>query len=193
MTRPTRSQLVMQLVTEAVLRCRLPWNAYAGLVVEHYHATVPITERSWEFSVATTAENFEKASRLNTQTVRRILTGERRMCVDIEESLVAALPEAEREHVVAMLLDRNGLLLARKPADADDSLGQVRSACSLMRKAAQAVEAIAPMLEDNGTIGPEDAQHFPAALEAVNSVQGACVTVVAQVTAAMRRAQQVAA
>lgn len=184
---PTRSQLLCSLITDALLRTRTPWNAYAAAVVEHYHAHVAVADRSWEFHVATTADNHERASRLNTQTIKRILYGERRMCVDIAESLVAGVPESERDRIVSRLLDRSGLLLARKPADLDRAAGQVRSACQLMRAAAAAVERVAPMLEDR-VVTADDAPHFVPALEAINGLMGVCVSLSTQITGAMGQA-----
>lgn len=182
--RPTRSQVIATLVTAAVLESRTQWNAYAGEVVLHYHDTVAVDDRDVEFHVATTADNHERATRLNTQTVRRILSGEIRMCVDIEESLINALPDPYRDHVLGELLARDGLLLARRPPARGDVAGQVAAPCDLLRSAAGAVERIAPMLA-NGSIGPEDRAHFAAALKGINDVMGVCITLNAQIVDAM--------
>ena len=77
--RPTRSQVISTLVNAAVLESRTQWNAYAAEVVLHYHDTVAVEDRDVEFHVATTADNHERATRLITQTVRRILSGVIRM------------------------------------------------------------------------------------------------------------------
>lgn len=183
--RPTRSQLIGTLIADAVLRSRLTWNAYADAVVQHYHDMVSLDDRVVEFRVATTAANHESCTRLNTQAVRRLLSGEIRMCVDIEESLIAALPDDHRDHLMSALLARDGLLLARRPPATEDLVGQVTTPCELMRSAANAVERIAPMLADGTGIGPEDAPHFVNALEGINTVMGACVTLNAQITNAM--------
>lgn len=181
--RATRSELLAGLVTQAVLSTRMGWKAYTQGVVDHYHATVATLDRLVEFRVATTADNAEKASRHNTQIVRRFLSGEYRMLVDLEESLIAALPPAERDRVMSVLLERNGLLLARKPPADDGLAAQVAAPCELMRQAATAVERIAPMLA-NGRIGPEDDRYFVAALQALNAVMGVCITIITQIAQA---------
>lgn len=178
--RPTRSQHLAHLITGAVLAARLKWNEYAAAVVDHYHANVDATERVVEFHVATTADNHEKSSRLNTQTVRRLLSGEIRMPSDIEESLLAGLPRERVEPVLTELLGRQGLLLAHRPTDNQALSAQVTTPCELMRRAAEAVERIAPMLDD-GRIGPEDAPHFSAALHAIHAVMGSCTTLTASI------------
>lgn len=184
----TRSQLIGLMVTEAVLKARLNWNEYASAVVAHYCAAVPAEDRVVEFHVGTTAASAIRADRLNTQTVKRTLSGEIRMCVDLEESLVEALPEEWRNRLLRRLLERQGLLMARIPAKPDDRLGQIRSSCVLMRKAASAVERVAPMLEDN-VIDAADAAHFVPALEALNAMMGAGVTLSAQITRVMAQMQ----
>lgn len=183
--RPTRSQVISTLVNAAVLESRTQWNAYAAEVVLHYHDTVAVEDRDVEFHVATTADNHERATRLNTQTVRRILSGEIRMCVDIEESLINALPDPYRDHVLAELLGRDGLILARKPPMPHDVVGQVGAPAELMRRAADAVQAIAPMLADNNAIGPEDQHHFAKALAELHESMGAHLTAAAMITDAM--------
>ncbi len=183
--RPTRSQLIATLVYDAVLKTRMTWGEYAAAVVRHYHDSVAMQDRIMEFHVATCAANHDSATRLNTQTVKRVLSGEIRMCVDIEESLIAALPAAARDHLLAALLARDGLLLARKPPADGDAVGHMATPCELMRRTAGAVDKIMPMLADGSGIGPEDAPHFAAALSGITQVMGACITINAQIANAM--------
>lgn len=187
-----RSQQLGHLVTGAVLAARMQWREYAGAVVEHYHGHVAPAERVVPFHLPTSADDFDHASRLNTQTVRRLLGGEIRMPSDIEESLVAALPPAQREQVLTSLLARQGLLLAHVPPAADDAAGQIGTPCELLRRAATAVERIAPMLSD-GVICPKDAPYFAEALGATTAVMGVCVTIQAQIAGAMCEGQGKAA
>ncbi|MBB5885444.1 hypothetical protein DYQ93_11555 [Xanthomonas sp. LMG 8992] len=182
---PTRSQLIGTGVFDAVLRARLQWNEYANAVVSHYHAHVAVDDRIVEFRIASTAAQHDHCQRLNTQTIKRMLAGEIRMPVDIEDALLAALPPEWREHLLTQLLDRAGLLLAHKPPCSDDLVGQVDTPCDLMRNAAEAVQRILPMLADGTGIGPEDQPHFAAALNAINAVQGVCVTLTAQIANAL--------
>lgn len=183
-TQPTRSQLIGELVVAAINATRLTWNSYVEAVVAHYHAHTEVADRVLQFHVASTADDVEPYARLNTQTIKRMLIGEHKLVADIEDALIAALPEDWRCRLLTALLDRHGLLLARKPPAHDDAAGQITSACALMRKTAAAVQAIAPMLE-NGTIDAEDAPHFLPALEAVNKVMGACVTLNTQISGAI--------
>jgi hypothetical protein len=181
----SRSQLIEATVTEAVLKSRMQWNVYAGRVVEHYHDNVAVPDRSVRFHVASCGDDAAECQRLNTQTVRRLLSGEVRMTVDVEESLIAALPEEWAVVLMTRLLERSGLLFARKPAEQGDVVGQINGPCELMRSCAETIQSIAPMLEDNNRIGPEDFKHFPRALHEINETQGVLVTLTRQITQAM--------
>lgn len=183
-TRPTRSQMFGELVVSAINATRLTWNTYVDAVVAHYHAHTEVADRVLQFHIASTADQVEAAARLNTQTIKRMLIGEHKLVADIEDALIAALPEDWRCRLLTALLDRHGLLLARKPPAMDDAAGQITSACALMRKTASAVQAIAPILE-NGTVDADDAPHLVPALDAVNKVMGACVTISTQLTTAI--------
>ncbi len=183
--RTTRAQHLGALIFDALAQSRTGWREYTAAVVDHYHDTVPRDERVVEFQVAATAERYEAVARNNTQTVRRYVAGERVLVADLEESLVAALPEPWRERVLAALLARSGLMYARTPPAVTDGVGQVRTSADLMRRAATAMDRLAPMLDDQ-RIGPEDRAHFPEALQAINGVMGACVTLNAQIAAAMQ-------
>jgi hypothetical protein len=192
--RPTRSQLIAAHVFDAVTRHRIGWKAYADAVVCHYHAHTDVEDRVLEFHVATTAETVERAERYNTQTLRRMLSGENRLPADIEESLIAALPEEAAERLQSALLDRAGLLRVAKPAAGQGGDAQhLAPACELMRRTAAAVEKIAPMLADDNRIGPEDLRHMDAAQRALEGVMGACLTVNAQIVAARLNASRTAA
>ncbi|HBN55004.1 MAG TPA: hypothetical protein DD456_13545 [Stenotrophomonas sp.] len=181
----SRSQVIGAIVTEAVLKSRMDWNEYAECVVDHYHANVGIHDRAVSFHVATSADNSEKCRRLNTQTVRRVLLGEIRMTVDLEESLVAALPEAWGTELQTRLLERAGLLFARRPAPIGDVPGQLRCPADLLRSTAETVQALAPMFADNNSIGPEDSRHFGKALREINETMGVLVGLNRQITQAM--------
>lgn len=179
--RTPRSQVIGAFVMQAVTASGMKWNVYAARVVEHYHAAVDVTDRGVSFHVATTADDFDNAQRLNTQTVKRVLTGEIRMHADLEESLVAALDPADRERLQTRLLARSGLLYARQPGEGEG--GDLVGPCELMRRAADAVQRIAPMLCDM-RITADDAPHFADAEEALGKVMGACVTVTTQIALA---------
>lgn len=185
MNQISRSQLIEATVTEAILKTRTQWNVYAARVVEHYHGSVSVHERAVSFHVASSADNMEQCQRNNTQNVRRVLSGEIRMTVDLEESLIAALPDEWAVMLMTRLLERSGLLFARKPAEQGDIAGQINGPCELMRSCAETIQSITPMLEDNNSIGPEDAHLFPRALHEINETQGVLVTLTRQITQAM--------
>ncbi len=181
----SRSQVIEATVTEAILKSRTKWNEYAAHVVDHYHDNVAVHDRAVSFHVASSADNAAECSRLNTQTVRRVLSGEIRMTVCLEESLVAALPEAWATELQTRLLERAGLLFARKPAPIGDVPGQLRCPADLLRSTAETVQALAPMFADNNSIGPEDARHFPKALREINETMGVLVGLARQIAQAM--------
>jgi hypothetical protein len=182
----TRSQALGALIHDALLHGRLTWREFAIAVVDHYTSAVPLLDRAVKFQAATTADDFEAVVRNNTQTVRRYVCGERQLPADLEESLIAALPAADRERVLTVLLARSGLLYARKPAPDDGRGGHVRCATDLMRRAADAVDSVAPMLADQ-RITPADAPHFAVALRAIGGVMSACVSLTTQISDAARQ------
>lgn len=165
---------------------RLTQEGFAAAAVEHYCRRTPAHLRSIEFHQHQRGGDPYKVMRLNAQLLFRMRPdGPTRMPVEIEEAVVLALPPTYRAECLRDLSQRYGLLAAEIPAAAHDSAAaHLRSPCELMRKAAAAVERIAPMLED-GKVTADDAEHFPVALAAINDVQGACVTLVAQIAAAM--------
>lgn len=185
-TQPTRSQLIGELVTSAVNTTRMTWHAYVDAVVQHYHARTDVADRVLQFHVAGTADQVEAFARLNTQTIRRMLGGEHKLIADIEDALIAALPTEWRARLLTALLDRHDLLLAPKPPAHDQAAGQLTSACALMRKTADAVQAIAPILED-GVVNACDSPLFVPALDAVNKLMGACVTINTQLATAIAK------
>ncbi|MCD7096914.1 hypothetical protein [Stenotrophomonas sp. MMGLT7] len=179
--RPPRSQVIGTLIQQAVLELRLQWNAYAAAVVEHYHDTVAMEDCIVEFHVACTSDQHEHATRMNTQTVRRLLSGEIRMPVDIEDSLIAALPPAAGERVARVLLERNGLLFARQPAGGAG--GAFVGPCDLMRHVADVIQPLAQALAD-GAIEPHELPLCRLAAQELEKLMGVCITLQAQLKAA---------
>lgn len=177
--RPTRSQVLAAAITEAVMQSRLGWRAYAQAVVDHYLATTAVVDRVIAFRVATTAEQYEEAAALNTQTVRRMVSGEKVVPLDISESLVEALPEPFRERTLAVLAGRFGLMAARKPPAPDVAGGQYIGPCRLMRDTAAVLEPLAVALEDN-QLTAEDLPAMRAAQQRLGDLMGTCLQVEAQ-------------
>ena len=165
---------------------------FADAVVALYHARTPLHARAIEFHGHVAGSDPYDVMRANAQLLMRALKpgGPVRLPVDLEEALVLALPQPYQDECQRELAARLGLLSAPLPVAPDAAMAQqIKSPCELLRRAAAAVERIAPMLEDNKGIGPEDAAHFADVLKALNDVAGVCVTINAQVVQAMRQAQ----
>ncbi|RRN78522.1 hypothetical protein EIM50_13615 [Pseudoxanthomonas sp. SGD-10] len=182
--RPTRSQVLAAAITESVLHARLSWREYAQNVADHYLANTAVHDRVISFRVATTADEYEEVAQLNTQTVRRMVSGEKVIPLDVSESLVEALPEPYRERTLALLASRFGLMAARKPPAPDVPGGQYIGPCRLMRDTAAVLEPLARALEDN-RLTPEDLPAINEALRSVSTLMATCIQVEAQLQQAM--------
>jgi hypothetical protein len=166
--REPRAATITAAVTTA-LRAHKPLteSAYADAVVTLYHERTALHERAVEFRVGATAEAYEAAARLNAQTVKRMLKGDVRLPVDLEEAMVLALPEPERRRCLAELADRYGLLAIPKPcADID---GQALMLSDFCREFGEAMQRIAPMLADL-VIDERDRAEAPAAIKELQDV-----------------------
>lgn len=175
--RPTRSQVIGAIVTDALLHTRMKWREFTERVADHYQATTALADRIVTFHVPATAADYERCADLNTQTVRRMVSGEKQMPADLEESLLVALPPDYRERAYAALLDRAGLMLARKPATGPGNA--VIGPCALMRHTADVLEPLGQALADN-VLDTGDAPLCVEALESVGQLMGACVQLEAQ-------------
>lgn len=163
-----RSETIARHVREALATDgRLTAKAYADAVMREYHAALPLHLRSVSFELGTTAETADAAQRANAATIARFLSGEVRMPVDIEEAMVDALPHAIRERCNRALAARRGMLPVAMPTGC--GLEQTRRTADLMRAAADAVSAIAPMLAD-GVLDAADRPHAAAALDQLRRV-----------------------
>jgi AcrR family transcriptional regulator len=193
--RDTRASTIHAHLLTALKHSGIDQDDFAEDVARLYFERTPLHARSIEFHQHTRGGDPYAVRRANAQLLFRMLkpAGPVRMPVEIEEAVVLALPQPYRDECLRELNERYGLLAAALPAGNDASLAdQVRSPCDLMRKAAAAVERIAPMLED-GRIGPEDAAYFADALAAINAMMGCGVTLTAQIANAMREARDEAA
>jgi hypothetical protein len=190
--RDTRAHAVYAHVLTALKHSGIDQGDFADDVARLYLERTPLHARSIEFHQHVRGGDPYAVRRANEQLLFRMLkpNGPVRMPVEIEEAVVLALPEPYRDECLRELNARYGLLAAAIPACSKASLAdQVRSPCDLMRKAAAAVERIAPMLED-GRIGPEDAAYFADALTAINAMMGCGVTLTTQIAEAMRMARE---
>lgn len=190
MLRETRAAAIWRHVDLYLRRTGAKEHDFGDAVAELYQDRTPLHLRAIEFPPHAAGTNAYDVMRARGQLLFRMLKpdGPTRLPVELEEAVVLALPAPFRDECLRDLAERLGLLAAALPA-ADDAPAaqQIKHPCDLMRRTADAVERIAPMLAD-GRIGPEDAPYFAAALTAVNDVMGACVTINAQITQAMGKA-----
>lgn len=188
MLRETRAGVIWRHVDLYLRRTATKEHDFGDAVADLYQDRTPLHLRAIEFPAHVAGANPYDVMRARGQLLFRMLKpdGPTRLPVELEEAVVLALPAPFRDECLRDLAARLGLLAAALPEAADAPAGQqIRQPCELMRRTADAVERIAPMLAD-GRIGPEDAPHFAAALASVNDVMGACVTINAQITQAMQ-------
>lgn len=188
--RETRAHTIHHHVLMALRHTGLDQQEFSDEVARIYLDRTPLHARSIDFHMHTRGSDPYQVRRANEQLLFRMLkpNGPVRMPVEVEEAVVLALPQPFRDECLRELAARYGLLAATIPVDGGASLpDQLRAPCELMRRAAVAVERIAPMLE-NGVIGPEDAPHFAAALRAINDLTAVNVTLSTQIADAMEAA-----
>lgn len=171
-----RDAIIAEHVAAAMRHTRLSYEAFAQSVMDHYHAHTTDTLRSIKFHPVPHIEPYT-AMRANAQLVRRMVEGTAvRMPVEMEESLVLALPASFRDACVRDLAARYGLLAAKAPASTAD--GHARSVGEMLQRCGQSIEALAPLLED-GAITADDAHLAPHALAELEQLQATVTTIVA--------------
>jgi hypothetical protein len=183
----TRAAAIWRHVDHYLRRTGAKEHDFADAVAALYQQRTPLHLRGIEFHPHAAGSNPYEVMRANGQLLFRMLKpeGPTRLPVELEEAVVLSLPAPYRDECLRDLAERLGLLAAPLPAAAGAPLAQqVKSPCALLRSAADAVEKIAPMLEDGG-IGPEDAALFAPALAGLSEVMGVCVTLNAQIAHAM--------
>ena len=188
--RETRAAAIWYHVDQFLRRTGAKEHEFADEVAELYHQRTPLAGRGVEFEPHAAGSNAYDVMRARGQLLFRMLkpAGAVRLPVELEEVVVLALPAPYREECLRELAERVGMLAAPLPAQPGDALArQVKSPCELLRSTADAVERLAPMLED-GRVEADDAPLFPAALAALSEVMGVCVTLQAQMAKAMQDA-----
>ncbi|MCB1626497.1 MAG: hypothetical protein KDI48_02145 [Xanthomonadales bacterium] len=178
--REPRSTTITRATLTALRSSGMTMGQFATDVVTHYHTTVALHERTFEFS--TGGDPF-KAARANSQILSRLMNGQVRMPVDIEESWVLSLPQPWRGELLSELAHRYGLLAAPEPVT--DGVGQQRAAGDLMRETGEALIAVAGLLED-GVIDHRDQPRAHAALRELDDVIGSAVSLKATIERSTR-------
>src|SRR5690242_2310224 len=177
----TRSELVFRHTSRMLHETRCSWEAFGQRLVEHYHAAVPAEARDVQFQ--TTGDVFHCA-KINAQKICRYADDRvnARLPVDLEESWVEALAEPYRTDCIRDLARRYGLLAVQVPVSLGCTVSAMQSVSAVSREFGQAIEAVAPIIE-NGKFGPEDLPHVDRALRELEDLIGAAEATRAQLLA----------
>jgi hypothetical protein len=168
--RENRREIIAAHVALALSRCSMIERTYAQDVADLYIERTPLHARVVEFHSSRDPYADAKA---NTQIVKRMLDGRVRMPVDLEEAFILALPEPYRQHVLAELGERLGLLAAARPATT--AAGQRQQVGTLVQHMGDTMQRLAPMLDD-GKFDAGDAVHAAGALRELEALQAHAVT-----------------
>lgn len=172
-SRETRSQTLIRHLELHQHRTGNSWPIITQRIVEEYHRLVPLPRRVIEFHDPESADDPYAAMRANAQLMRRIREGIVRFPADLEEAVVAALPEPLRQTLLDDLADHYGLLAVKMPTYAP--VEDVHYLADFWKEAGEAAEAVLAMIRDDGRIGPEDmdkAEFTLCQLEDVMAVAG---------------------
>ncbi|TPG50688.1 hypothetical protein EAH75_04415 [Rhodanobacter glycinis] len=168
--RECRSQIIAAHVALALSRCSMIERVYAQAVVDIYHERTPLHARTLEFH--SSRDPYDDARR-NGQIVKRLLDGRVRMPVDLEESLILALPQPYQQHLQAELAERLGLMAAELPSA--NPAGQQHQVGDLISDVGKALDRLSPMLDD-GVLDERDAVYAEAALRGLEALQARAAT-----------------
>lgn len=168
--RECRSAVITHHVRAAIAHSGLSERVFATEVAEAYDQRTPLHARSVEFR---RSRDYDADARANAQLLRRMLDGQVRMPVDIEEPLVLSLPEPFRSACLRELAARTGHLAA--PLPTARGAGQAASAARLMAETAEAVHVLAEMLTD-GRIDEADRASIPRALLELSDIEAQCAS-----------------
>lgn len=168
--RETRTQVLAHHIRLAVARSAMTERSYLQDVAETYMQRTPLHARVVQFHASADPYTDERA---NAQLLRRMLDGTTRLHVDLEESLIEALPEPYRTALVSELARRNGLMLAPSPATTPE--GQLIQVSELMARQAETIRHLAPMFDDQ-QLDANDRPHAQAALRALEQAQSSIAT-----------------
>lgn len=162
----TRTHTIQRHVQQYLRETGTAMPTFAQNVVEQYCARVRGIHRTITFK--TDGDIYDRM-RLNAQTLDRMLnTGIIRLPADLEEAIVFALPDASMQLLRADLALRYGLR-AVPVLDAEQP-NCIAHIGALARESGEALAAISPMIEDNGSIGPEDAHMAAHAIQQLDEL-----------------------
>lgn len=173
----TRQGVIAHHIHRAIRHGVSTERRIAADVAEHYLRTVPLHAQHVGFHATRDIVADERA---NTQILHRFVDGTVRMPVEVEESIIFALPQPFRTDLLRELCERVGLLAA--PIPGHDGARDDVSTAELMRETGEFLTAMAPVLKD-GAIDAHDLPHARRALRELRDVQARCVSIEARLAA----------
>lgn len=150
----TRSRTIVRHLEHYQRQTGKSWPSLAQVIVERYFEQVPADCRVIEFHPAQSSDDPYEAMRANAQILRRMREGEVRFPADLEEAVMAALPDPYRQNLLDDLAAHYGLLAVKAPAFTDTE--DARNLAHFWKEVGEAADAVIEMINDNGRIGPED-------------------------------------
>jgi len=147
---------------------------FAANVVAEYTQRISEDLRTINFHVQGDAY---KNMRANAQILRRFFNGDTRLPVELEESLIFALPFEWRNNLLCTLSARYGLLPTPIPQQTDCD---IENTGQLLEEFGEALQALSPALID-GRIDEADIVHAEKILKEVADVQGLLASVTEKV------------
>jgi len=139
----TRSECIIRHVRVFLRGSAMSEQSYAADVVEVYHARTPAGRRCMKFHEG---GDPYRDMRANGQIIGRILNGDVKMPVDLEESLILALPEEDARLCWVDLAERVGRLSVAHPQDGIE--GMTADLGRLASDFGQFFESAGPLLHD---------------------------------------------
>ena len=147
----TRNETIEKLICDYLRVTSKSWNTYSEEVLTHYHETVHEDKRSIVFHVnGDTYRNMK----MNGQLINRYVSGDTRMPVELEESLIEVLPNEWRNPLKTALAARMGLLAS--PIPSNEPAIEIQHIGQLAKEFGDLFEALGVAYEDN-TLDHNDA------------------------------------
>ena len=143
-----RQALILEAVETFTRNSNISWPTFTSRVVEHYQSNIAPGNRNIEFSK--NPDSYKKLT-LDGQTLTRAIYSDkpaRHFPCELEESLVAALPNEYRLPLLSELAARYGLLAT--PIPGNDSSCPV-SLANMCTEFAGVIESMGPLIAD-GTL-----------------------------------------
>ena len=148
----TRAGCVERHVRAYIRETGISEQAYAAELVMVYHDRTPIRQRTVLFHADGEAYRDLTA---NTQIVHRMLGGDVRLPVDIEEAAILALPEERARRAWVDLAARVGRISVAHPEDGVAGVAEDLGRLSV--DAGELLQAMGALLEDNRNLGGSEA------------------------------------